>query len=66
MGNIVLSTYLVDNYPDHAMEVILHCSDKRMNRLVPSGGWRNGLISVQMSAFINPWFINDCVVASGM
>lgn len=48
VGNTVLSTYIVDNYPEHAMEVITFYT-----------------VIINMSAFINPWFINDWVEKSG-
>ncbi|KUJ21877.1 putative MFS transporter [Mollisia scopiformis] len=48
IGNTVLSTYIVDNYPEHAMEVITFYT-----------------VIINMSAFINPWFINDWVEKSG-
>ncbi|KAJ5106320.1 MFS transporter [Penicillium angulare] len=48
VGNTVLSTYIVDNYPEYAMEVIMFYS-----------------VVINMSAFINPWFIDLWVEQSG-
>ncbi|KIW02725.1 uncharacterized protein PV09_06159 [Verruconis gallopava] len=48
MGNTVLSSYLVDNYPDYANEVITFYT-----------------VIINLSAFINPWFIFPWVEASG-
>ncbi|EED14835.1 MFS transporter, putative [Talaromyces stipitatus ATCC 10500] len=46
-GNTVLSAYIVDNYPDHANEVITFYT-----------------VIINLSAFINPWFIFYWVEAS--
>jgi hypothetical protein len=65
VGNAVLSTYIVDNYPEHAMEVITFYTviiNLCISQLKTSKFW---LINLQMSALINPWFINDWVEASG-
>ncbi|CZR57085.1 uncharacterized protein PAC_06974 [Phialocephala subalpina] len=48
VGNTVLSTYIVDNYPEHAIEVITFYA-----------------VTINMSAFVNPCFINDWVEKSG-
>ncbi|KAJ5278771.1 MFS transporter [Penicillium angulare] len=48
VGNTVLSTYIVDNYPEYAMEIIMFYS-----------------VVINMSAFINPWFIDLWVEQSG-
>ncbi|GAM33406.1 MFS transporter [Talaromyces pinophilus] len=47
-GNTVLSAYIVDNYPEHANEVITFYT-----------------VIINLSAFINPWFIYYWVEASG-
>ncbi|KAJ5549110.1 MFS transporter [Penicillium frequentans] len=47
VGNTVLSTYIVDNYPEFAMEVIMFYS-----------------VVINLSAFINPWFISPWVEVS--
>ncbi|KAH8692165.1 putative MFS transporter [Talaromyces proteolyticus] len=48
MGNTVLSAYIVDNYPEHANEVITFYT-----------------VIINISAFINPWFIYYWVEGSG-
>ncbi|KAJ5219302.1 MFS transporter [Penicillium cinerascens] len=48
VGNTVLSTYVVDNYPEYAMQVIMFYS-----------------VVINLSAFINPWFISLWVEESG-
>lgn len=76
MGNTVLSTYIVDNYPEYANEVITFYSvminvstiihsffNSRIPPVLPSRA--DPLTHVQMSAFINPWFIFYWVEASG-
>uniref|UniRef100_A0A093UNJ7 Putative transporter n=1 Tax=Talaromyces marneffei PM1 TaxID=1077442 RepID=A0A093UNJ7_TALMA len=47
-GNTVLSAYIVDNYPEHANEVITFYT-----------------VIINLSAFINPWFIYYWVESSG-
>lgn len=69
-GNTVLSAYIVDNYPEHANEVITFytviinvslasCAHPRRLYLILIR------LIIQLSAFINPWFIYYWVEASG-
>lgn len=48
IGNTVVSSYIVDCYPDHVMNIITYYT-----------------VIINLSAFIEPWFINTWVEASG-
>ena len=62
-----MSTYIVDNYPEFAMEVIMFYS------VVINVSAQDTVLAMwlltryreQMSAFINPWFISIWVESSG-
>lgn len=67
-GNTVLSAYIVDNYPEHANEVItFYTVIINVSNSSPFISIVFMLITpvVQLSAFINPWFIYYWIEASG-
>lgn len=65
-GNTTLSTYIVDSYPEHAIEVITFYSV--IINVSSNWLWRMRIIhtdQTQMSAFIVPWYIFDWTAAVG-
>jgi hypothetical protein len=64
IGNTALSAYIVDSYVEHSMEIITFYSVILNVRpaILEKGICANIL---QLSAFIEPWYINLWVEATG-
>lgn len=66
MGNTALSSYIVDSYYEHSMDVITFYT------VIINVSSSSTVLELQtdflpqLSAFAEPWFINTWVEASGM
>jgi MFS family permease len=65
-GNTTLSTYIVDSYPEHAIEVITYYSVIiNVSQSPAETFWPDRTDRGKMSAFIVPWYIYDWTAAWG-